>query len=196
MEWKTTSTILAALQDFENRNAWGGFVERFQPIIVGHARNLGFQAADAEDVAQTALMRFAAAYRDGGYDRAKGTLRNWMFTITNRVMVDHFRSSARKKAVTTSAPDGDMASITIEDEAAQKDFDEVWNREMLAKCLEKARMEFSYASYRAFVLLALHERPAVEIAKELGMTRRAVYLAKYRVLKRMTELQTEFEDID
>jgi len=196
MEWKTTSTILAALQDFENRNAWGGFVERFQPIIVGHARNLGFQAADAEDVAQTALMRFAAAYRDGGYDRAKGSLRNWMFVITNRVMVDHYRSGARKKALSTSALSGDVATLDIEDPAAARDFDEVWNREMLAKCLEKAKMEFSYASYRAFVLLALHERPAGEIAEELGMTRRAVYLAKYRVLKRMTELQTQFEDFD
>lgn len=196
MEWNTTSTILSDLLDFENKKAWGSFVDRFQPIIVGHARNLGFQQADAEDVAQTALMRFAAAYRDGSYDRAKGTLRNWMFTITNRVMVDQFRSNARKKAVTAGVPDGDMSAIDIEDDGAAKDFDAVWNKEMLARCVDKARMEFSYASYRAFVLLALHEKPAAEIAEELGMTRRAVYLAKYRVLKRLTELRQEFEEVD
>ncbi|MAG55660.1 MAG: hypothetical protein CMJ83_05145 [Planctomycetes bacterium] len=196
MEWNTTSTILSDLLNFENQRAWGGFVGRFLPIIVGHARNLGFQQADAEDIAQTALMRFASAFREGGYDKAKGTLRNWMFTITNRVMVDAFRSNARKKAVSTSGSEGDLAIIDVEDERVQKDFSDRWDREMLARCLEKAKMEFSWASFRAFILLALHERPAAGIATELGMTRRAVYLAKYRVSKRLGELRREFEELE
>jgi RNA polymerase sigma-70 factor (ECF subfamily) len=195
MEWSTTSTILAHLVDFENDRAWGSFVDRFQPILVAHAHKLGFQSADAEDIAQTALLRFASAYRDGGYIKAKGTLRNWMFTITNRVMVDTFRAQARKRTVSVTGTEGERA-FDLEDERARDSFGTAWDREMLARCLEKVRMEFSYSSYRAFVLLALHERPAVDIAKELGMTRRAVYLAKYRVLKRLVELRSDFEKLE
>jgi len=193
MECRTTSTILSDLLDFENKKAWGRFVQRFAPVIVRNARKLGFQHADAEDIAQTALMRFASAYREGGYDPSKGTLRNWIFAIARRVMVDAFRSNACKKKATVSLP-GDLTEVHSDDQ--REDLAERWDREILVRCLAAVRMEFSKTSYRAFSLLALHESPASDIAAELGMTRRAVYLSKYRVMKRLATLRGELESAD
>ena len=194
MEWNTTSDILSDLLDFENKKAWSSLVERFHPIIVGHARQLGFQQADAEDVAQNALLRFANAYRKGAYDKSKGRLRSWLFTISSRVLADEFQASARRSdALGGRESDGD----DLESEETRRDaFNRVWDREVLVLCLRKVKMEFSYQNYRAFCLLALEDRPAASVAEELGMTRRAVYLAKYRVLKRLSELNEEFERLD
>ena len=72
MDWVTTSTILENLRDFQNGSAWDRFVSRFHKPILSFIRELGFSETDAEDVAQEALLDFAAAYRDGRYDRSKG----------------------------------------------------------------------------------------------------------------------------
>jgi len=198
MEWSTTSALLADLRDFSNAEAWGGFVDRVLPILVAHTRKSGMQDADAEDLAQAALMRFASAYQEGRYERAKGGLRSWLFTITHRLMVDHFRSRGTLAARRTVSCDADSEDrgLDIEDPSAAARFEEAWDREVLARCLQRVRMEFSYAPYRAFLLTSLHGLPAAQVAEELGISRRSVYLSKYRVLRRMSELQAAFESLD
>src|SRR5215210_5478398 len=65
MAWLTTATVLQRLRDFENRDAWGAFAERFRQPVVSFARGMGLKGPDAEDVAQETLLAFAEAYRDG-----------------------------------------------------------------------------------------------------------------------------------
>ena len=73
-EWITTSTILHDLRDYENREAWGRFSDRFRRPIVRFARNAGLAANDAEDVAQEVLTAFAQAHRRAGAKTSFGTL--------------------------------------------------------------------------------------------------------------------------
>ena len=93
MEWNTTSTILSDLLDFENKKAWGSFVDRFQPIIVGHARNLGFQQADAEDVVQNALI---AIHRGRHTYRPERPFGPWVRTVVRNCVIDWFRERGRR----------------------------------------------------------------------------------------------------
>ena len=69
VDWLTTSTVLRDLGDLQNQTAWDRFVGRFRKPVVDFARRLGFEASQAEDVAQETLLAFVNAYREGRYDR-------------------------------------------------------------------------------------------------------------------------------
>ena len=61
---------------------------------------------------------------------------------------------------------------------------------LLRKAIAIAERDFDPVTWRACKLTALEDRPAADVAKELGMTINAVYLAKSRVLRHLrSELQ-------
>src|SRR3954452_4282077 len=84
MNWVTTATVLEKLRDFENRDAWSDFADRFRHPVVRFAQKMGLRPADAEDVAQETLLAFAEAFRKGNYDPAKGRLSQFLFGIAYR----------------------------------------------------------------------------------------------------------------
>ena len=195
MEWRTTSTILRDLRDFDRDDAWGSFVERFRRPIVSFARRLGHSSADAEDVAQDALVAFAEAFRAGRYQRDKGRLSQWLFGIAYRHALRERERKGRKQAV--AAPGGDRQSFlaSIPDEAsASQLWDREWESALLTECLDQVRQEVEPNTMRAFEMTALENRAAAEVAAELGIATTAVYNGKHRVVKRLRELRDQFEE--
>ena len=53
------------------------------------------------------------------------------------------------------------------------------------------RADFNEATWAAFWATAVEDRPANEVAAELGVTANAVYLARSRIRKRLRELLVE-----
>ena len=94
MTWVTTATVLQNLRDYDNREAWGSFAERFRRPVVSFARGMGLKTADAEDVAQETMLAFAEAYRKGSYDPAKGRLSKFLFGIAYRQSLKFRRAGA------------------------------------------------------------------------------------------------------
>ena len=58
--------------------------------------------------------------------------------------------------------------------------------------MELIRAEFKESTWQAFYRTAVDARPAAEVAEELGISLRAVYQAKYRVMRR---IRRELEDL-
>lgn len=54
--------------------------------------------------------------------------------------------------------------------------------------LDDIRREFDPATFQAFDLYARKDMPAREVARLLGLSRNAVYIAKTRVLARLREI--------
>lgn len=191
MEWLTTTTILENLRDYQNRDAWQRFAQRFSRPIQSFAIQMGLSPADADDVAQETLVAFAESLRGGQYDRSKGRLSRWLFGIAYRQALNSRRGGARRPLnVTQSMLRG------IEDEAsASAAWDEEWELRAMEGCLEQVRQEVEPTTYRAFELVVQHDRPAADAASELGVPVKLVYNAKHRVLKRLRELRAEFEEL-
>ena len=76
--------------------------------------------------------------------------------------------------------------------ASEDDLRALWEREssdaLLCECLRVVRGEVSATTLRAFQRFALDELPADEVARELGVSRNAVFQAKRRVLAKLREL--------
>jgi DNA-directed RNA polymerase specialized sigma24 family protein len=197
IEWVTTSTVLARLSDFEDRGAWERFADRFQRPIQVFAERQGLARAECEDVAQDTLLAFAQAYRDGGYDRARGRLSHWLFGIAWR-RIDHARRRARVRAgeAALGAHEDDPSwSAVAAPHQPSPEWEEVWERTMLEQCLRQVRKEVTPPTFRAFEMLVLESGSIEDAVRELGITRNAVAIAKHRVSERVRALVRECDEV-
>ncbi len=194
MEWLTTSTILEELRDYGNQTAWHRLADRFRLPIVRFAGRMGLGESDAEDVAQETLVEFAAAYRDGRYDPSRGRLSRWLFGIAYRQALSERRRSARRAVRTSTAMGSTLLAELPDEEAASRTWDHEWDQAVLEICLQRVATEVEPETFRAFRLAVGQDRPACEVADQLGVSVKVVYNAKHRVLKRIRELRVGLED--
>lgn len=197
----TNTALLQALSDFENGTVWQDYLERYRPLIVGHARRAGLEEADAEDVAQQTLVAFATAYRKGDYDRARGRLRAWLFGIARTALRGFQRGRqirrGREVQVTANA-DGEGTGFFArlpDDDRLEELWEEEWRHAVVRQCVEEIRGEVEEQTFRAFELFAHQGKPAREVSQALGITENAVFLAKRRVLARIRALLPQMEEV-
>ena len=188
MAWLTTATVLQNLRDFDNREAWSSFADRFRQPVVSFARSMGLSQADAEDAAQETLLAFAEAYRRGQYDPAKGRLSKFLFGIAYRQALRARRVGAQVAPVGTT-----VWTQVPEEQEASGVWDVEWEQGLLDDCLRQVRVEFEPQTFRAFELTVRDGRDASEAAAELGVPVKSVYNAKHRILKRIRELREQYD---
>lgn len=190
----TNTALLAGLKDSRNEECWKQYVDRYRPLIVRYCERVGASGDEAEDLAQSSLMTFARAYREGQYDRSKGRLRSWLFGIV-RNQLRNFRRQRKDREIPESDSDSDDVLGQIEDQDhLEKLWEEEWHQAVLRQCLAEVRREVSEATFRAFQMFSLEQRSAREVADELDMTPNAVFSAKRRVLNRLRDLLPLIED--
>lgn len=195
MDWLTTSTILEGLGDFGNQTAWQRLTNRFRLPLFRFAQRMGLPDADAEDASQEALLAFAESFRSGHYDAAKGKLSQWLFGIAYRQVLNQRRRAAQQVArVGPPADDTDWWNNWPDDATATQMWEDDWERAVYEQCLDQVRQEVEATTYQAFELVMRLEGSAAEAAQVLGVPVKTVYNAKHRVLKRIRELRTEFEN--
>ncbi|HXG09177.1 MAG TPA: sigma factor, partial [Gemmataceae bacterium] len=74
----TSLTLLERLRQPNQPDAWDRFVRLYAPLLLQWAHHQGFQDADAEDLAQTVLVKLIRLLPN--YQRAEGqSFRGWLF---------------------------------------------------------------------------------------------------------------------
>jgi len=192
MTWITTATVLQQLRDFENRDAWESFAERFHRPVVSFAKGMGLKQADAEDAAQETLLAFAEAYRRGQYDPAKGRLSRFLFGIAYRQALKTRRVAGAGLLAGANVESGVLSQVPDE-QAATGIWDTELERSLLDRCLSQVQREFEPQTFQAFDLVVRNEQSADDVAKQLGVPIKSVYNAKHRILKRIRELRADFD---
>lgn len=183
----TRASLLVQIRDGSNQTAWGEFVRLYGPVVYGFARKRGLQDADAADLMQDVMRSVSAAIGRLDYDRNQGTFRGWLFTIT-RNKVFNFLSARRIRPrgsgdTTTNRlldtqPDGSDGSDTWELE---------YQRRLASLAMDRVKHEFQENTWRAFWLTAVEGVAAADVARQVGMSAGAIYVAKSRVLARLKE---------
>jgi len=149
-EFAQEAAQAALRREFEERLAECG------PLAYRVARGVLRNNADAEDVAQEALLR---AYRQFERLRDRGRFRGWLVRIAFRLAIDRARSSKRREVRETlwsqSAP-----RPSTEDLAATSEFQEHMDRAM-DELPEKRRL--------VVLLAAIEGHSLDEVAEMLGL---------------------------
>ena len=178
---KTRVTLIERLEDGSDSLAWEEFFSRYWRPMYAFAKRRNCSPQTAEDVIQDALLAVFENRQVFSYDPSRGRFRNWLYTIVRQKI-----ALRRRGEKDPPAPrEGD-----IEDSGTAPD--QAWNalfeKNLLAVLLEVVRREVSPETYQAFEMTALHGLSGGEVARLTGLSRNAVYQARKRVMRRLSEL--------
>jgi RNA polymerase sigma factor (sigma-70 family) len=169
-------------QDPCDQEAWNMFAAHYGSKIRGWCRERGLQAADAEDVTQSVLLRLVRALKTFSYDSSK-TFRGWLWVVTQHAVSDFFAD--RKRWPGTGSGD-DRGLAVLETAQAQDELLAMLNAEFTTVLVSQAcavvRARVGVQTWEAFRLTACENCQGEEVAALLGMSVPAVFKAKSRVL--------------
>jgi len=194
MKTITNTSLLNGLKDPNNNRIWSEFFERYQPMLMAFAKRLGLNEHDAQDAAQETLMNFVNAYREGGYDREKGRLRTWLFGIAAHKIRDIQRKRGKQLVIVDNSHTTRFLNKVPDDHSMSEIWEAEWARAILGQAMKEVRQQVKPQTMEAFELFAIKGLPAEQVAKQLGMTENAVWIAKNRVLSRLRNTQEFLEE--
>ena len=172
-------SLLDRLRRGGSRQDWERFVDLYGPLLEFWARRL-LPADDAADLTQDVLLRVMQGLRSftGAGDRS---FLAWLRAVTlNRWRDLRRRAAARPRTAGSAALEAvagadDLAAvITAEDRAL-----------LIRRALQIMRTNFEPTTWRACWERVVADRPAAEVAAELGVSVEVVYAATYRVIRRL-----------
>lgn len=177
----TSASLLERLREPSPAKAWDRFVELYLPLVHAWARRLGLQEADATDLVQDVFATLFEKLPHFEYD-ARKSFRAWLKTIVLNRWREWKRQSLRRRELDPSG---------LSDLADPNDFEEFWESEYRRRLAQRAlaliQKDFQPATWNACWELVVSDRPAKEVARQLGITVGAAYAAKFRVLARLRE---------
>lgn len=180
---ETRASLLIRMRHHDDAEAWAEFLEIYQPLIRQMARRYGLQDADATEVTQEVLTRVAKAVADWETSGRQGSFRGWLSRVTKNLVIQYFRDRRR-----IPQPAGNSAlrrAIENKQDAASvggEEFDLELQRQMFAWAARKVEPRFESATWQAFWQTAVEQVPIEQVARQLGLSRGAVYVARSRVM--------------
>ena len=187
----TTTVLLESLRDAQNADAWTEFDKRYRPVLMGFALSLGLHDSDAADAAQWALAQFAQDYAAGRYVRGKGRLSSWIMGIARHRIEKIRHAGGPVRDAQGKDPRGESALGAMPDEAG---LTRLWDRQretvIIGRAMEALRTSEGVdpMKLKAFELVALHDVPVDEAARQCSMTAADVYVARSRLSRKLREL--------
>lgn len=184
----TSSSLLERVKS-RDAEAWRCLVYLYGPWVYAWCRRAGLQRADAKDLAQEVfwvVARNLAAFRR---IEGKGSFRGWLWGITRNKIADHFRRLAAHPQA-QGGTDAQQAMAQVADQVpsdTDATSDPADHQRLARRAMELARAGVEDRTWKAFWRVVVDGQPAAEVAAELGVTIKAVYEAKYRLVKRLRE---------
>ncbi|HEY7158293.1 MAG TPA: sigma-70 family RNA polymerase sigma factor [Gemmataceae bacterium] len=178
----TSISLLERLRRLEERSAWERFVELYTPLLYFWTCRLGMTEADAADLVQEVFAVLVEKLPAFQYDAGR-SFRAWLRTIT----YNKWRDFQRRRAADPTRG----GSEALADVPASDSLDNFWDQEyrqhLVGRALELMKSEFQPSTWKACWECVVSDRPAAEVAVELGLSVEAVYAAKSRVLRRLRQ---------
>jgi RNA polymerase sigma factor (sigma-70 family) len=187
-ESATSPSLLIRIRDRGDHPAWSQFVDIYQPLIHGFARKHGLQEADAADLTQEVLRAVARSVERLDYDPRRGSFRGWLFTVVRNKLRDFLEG--RQRQVQGSGDTGVQAALNEQPTPAdgpEAEWDRDYERRLFGWAAEQVKGAVHEKTWQAFWRTAVEGKSGQDVARELGMSVAAVYLAKSRIMARLKE---------
>ena len=182
----TRRSLIVKLRDPADTEAWGEFVAIYEPLIYRLARRKGLQDADARDLCQEVFRTVAQAIGRWDLDPARGSFRGWLSRIARNLLVNFLtRRPYRLRGSGSTSVQDLLEAQPAADPSATALFEAEYRRRLFRWAAEDVRGEFAPTTWQAFWRSAVEGRPPADVARELGLSVGAVYIARSRVLARL-----------
>jgi RNA polymerase sigma-70 factor (ECF subfamily) len=162
--------------------AWQRFVQLYTPMLFAWTHRLRLGEADSADLVQEVFLLLFNKLPEFSSERYP-RFRSWLWTV----LLNKCREQQRRKA----RQPGQAEDVPL-DRFADEDNVEAWTegeyrRHLVSRALQLLQAEFPEQTWQMFQQYVMNERPAREVAAELGVPLNRVHLAKSRVLQRLRE---------
>jgi RNA polymerase sigma-70 factor (ECF subfamily) len=185
----TSVSLLRRLHTEEREIAWERFVELYAPLIYHWTLRAGLPGSDAADCVQDVLALLVEKLPTFTYNPEQ-SFRAWLRTVTVNKCRDILRRNAgvAYRAVPLEPDDA------VSPDGTKLFTDEEYQRSLVHRALEVMQTDFEPNTWQACWELVTSGDSVSQVARRLGMTENAVYLAKSRVLRRLREELEELLD--
>jgi RNA polymerase sigma-70 factor (ECF subfamily) len=172
----------------KDQAAWERLVSLYTPLVDTWCHRLRLQEADTADVRQKVFLAVARRIEEFRREQASGSFRRWLYTVTRHKVYDHWRTEAPKAAAGGSDAYEQLLQLSTEEPNEPTDSTEAEEQGVLyRRAVQLIATDFEETTRRAFWMVVVEERPPSEVARELGISPNAVYLARARVLARLRD---------
>lgn len=192
----TISTNTLELLKTSDPDAWERTIRRYNQMLFSWCRKSGLKPHDAEDVCQEILNSASASINRFHRAKPQDTFRGWLRRITQRRISD-FRSSRKSRPESIGGWENQGLLNGIEAAETRQDaesFSLSPAPKHSPRMVEIVRSEFESKSWDAFWRTTVEEEDSESVARSLGISRNAVYLAKSRILKRFRQVALELQE--
>lgn len=179
---QTRVSLLQRLHQVEDAEAWMEFTDLYQPLIYDICRQKGLQHADATDISQEVLGKVASAIDRYDPNRPNATFRGWLYRMTRNLVVDFFRRRSRDPLAQAAEVHQIEFQVFNRDES---EFDLGFRRRVFALVAQCVQRQVAPKTWQAFWKTEVEGWDSEEAARELNLTRGALYVARSRVLAKL-----------
>ncbi|MCA9066154.1 MAG: sigma-70 family RNA polymerase sigma factor [Planctomycetaceae bacterium] len=183
----TSHTLIRSLQRNPNDQAgWQRFAEKYTPLIRLWSRQWKLQEADAEDLTQNVLLEISRCAQLAQF-RREGRFRYWLKTIVYRSWCDLLKRLQRP-----GGGSGDSQVLQLLHNVAARDnllhrLDQEYRQEILELAMIEVRNRVQPHTFEAWRMMSLEHATGEATADALNMSTGAVFVAKSRVDRFMSE---------
>jgi RNA polymerase sigma-70 factor (ECF subfamily) len=185
---------LERIRESSDVAAWEEFWNRYWALVYRFARGRGCTDASAQDVVQDVMLEVFKGRDVFQYDPQKGRFRDWLGGVVHNVVCKHRRKPAERIRGVGGSSDHGLAEQADDRDAADDQWQDMFDDAVLAALLDVVRREVSPTTYQAFELVTFGEMSGEETARVTGLSRNAVYSARKRVLNRLRELGQSYRE--
>ncbi len=193
---ETRESLILRLQNPGDVCAWNEFAEIYSPVVYRVAMAKGFQAADAENIVQEVLLSVAKAITAWLQRADRGKFRAWLLRIASNEACDLMTARATRP-LGTDGEQGQRLLAEVPDRGSLSALLELEHeRAVFQWAANQVRGSIATQTWQAFWLTEVCGLPAHEVADSLATRVGNIYVARCRVMARIKELVTQYEDED
>ena len=147
------------------------------------------QESDASDVTQDVLTKLVTAMRSFEYDPRRGSFRGWLKTVTRNAVRDLGRRWRAGVGTGDTQCNRFLNEISGPEPLSElaSEIESQYEFELLAEAESRVKLRVKPETWTAYRMTAIDQLASTEVARSLGITISAVYVAKSRVIKLLRE---------
>ena len=185
----TRYSLLSRLKNWEDDESWREFFDTYWRLIYAVALKSGLTDAEAQEVVQETIICVAKNIQKFKRDRKLGSFKGWLRNLTHWRIADQLRKRIKVlrndmalESQSLSALD-EIPGQTMD--SAESDWESEWQRNLLKTALEQVKRHVREEQYQLFDLYVIRQWPVDRITQTLNVSATRVYLAKYRITRRL-----------
>ena len=181
---ETNNSLLDAVRDNPESEAWFRLVSIYDPLIAGWLRRVGIGESEIPDITQEVLCAVVEKIAEFQHNGQTGAFRSWLKRIT------YFRCQRFWEKRKSKAKDNALLSLA-ELEDPKSELSRQWDLEhdqyVLERILQLIEPDFSSTAMQAFRRTSINGESAADVGNDLSVSASQIYKYRFRVMRRLEQ---------